>query len=80
MWRPDPGERRARPTRQDREPFGDLLLSVDGGRLFSLEVHSYDDLLPMPRPEHVHWEDAESVSADAVATRPWSQRTRHPLR
>lgn len=38
------------------EPVGGLLLFLDDGRLSSLEVHAYDDPLPLPRLERVRWE------------------------
>ena len=63
----------------DGEPIGGLLLFIDGGHLSGLEVYSYDEPLPLPRPEQVRWQRAEmSESADA-STRPWWQRPRHRL-
>jgi hypothetical protein len=34
---------------------GGLLLFLSDGRLASLEVYSYDDPLPLPRPDRVIW-------------------------
>lgn len=39
----------------DGEPIGGLLLFLDDGRLAGLEVHSFDDPLPLPLADQVRW-------------------------
>jgi hypothetical protein len=43
----------------DGQLVGGLLLFLEDGRLAGLEVYSYDDPLPMPRPDQVRWYSAD---------------------
>ncbi|MFD2091326.1 hypothetical protein [Blastococcus deserti] len=63
---------------RDGEPIGGLVLFVEHGRLAGLEVHSFDEPLPLPAPERVRWETGEGGEAEPAvgAQRSWWRRRR----